>query len=228
MDLPAYFLRRPPLPEDPRTIERYEALWAEITRDPGRDLTHAVESPRWRFLAYLAEHKPVLFHGSGDASLATLVPRQANDVNDFGNRQAVYAASDGIWPIYFAIVDRGRMPISLLNGCFRPISPAGVPDDPAYFFSISQEALAAAPWRNGTVYILPREGFEPRPPLEKNGRMHEIMEWASLSAVTPLAKVSVGPADFPFLDAIRGHDPQVVGARAAADPTGFPWLEEQG
>jgi hypothetical protein len=227
METPPYYLRRPPLPDDPAILAHYEDLWASIVADPGiTDLTAALPSPRWPFLAYLAERQPVLFHGSGDPALAELVPRQSNDVQEFGNRCAVYAASDGIWPIFYAILDRGRMQISLLNACFRTVLPTGALNDPVYFFSISQEARQQAPWRTGTVYILPRAGFEPRPLVHKRGTPIQIMEWASLAAVTPLAKLSVGPADFPFLDQIRGHDLSTIVHRAAANPEGFPWLDD--
>lgn len=228
MESPAYFLRRPPLPADPAAIARYEALWERVAAAAEIvDLTDDLPSPRWPFLAYLAERKPVVFHGSGNPDLGELVPRQSNDVQEFGNRCAVYAAADGIWPIFFAILDRTYKPLSLLNSCFRTVSPEGEMHDPEYFFSINQDARERQPWRTGTVYILPREGFESQPLIFKRGTNIQIMEWASLSAVTPLAKISVGPADFPFFDQIRGHDIAELERRVAANPDGFPWLTEE-
>ncbi len=52
------------------------------------------------------------------------------------------------------------------------------------------------------------------------------MEWASLTAVQPYAKVTVLPHDFPFLEQVRGHDEDVVAQRAAADPNGWPWVTD--
>lgn len=227
VDLPPYCLRRPPLPTDPATIAIYEALWTQATTTPDIvDLTDALPSPRWPFLAYLAEHKPVLLHGSNDPTITALVPRQSHDTEAFGNRCAVFAASDGIWPIFFAIVDRAQPPLSLHNACFRTVLPSGALSDPAYFFSLNHEAWVRAPWRQGTVYILPQAGFEPRPPEPLRGRMTHPLEWASLTAVTPLAKLRVGPADFPFLAEIRAHDMRALAAHVAADPDGFPWVTD--
>ena len=52
-----------------------------------------------------------------------------------------------------------------------------------------------------------------------------IAQVASLTPVRPAAKLRISPEDFPFLQAIHGHDNEVVLARAAADPAGFPWLD---
>jgi hypothetical protein len=44
--------------------------------------------------------------------------------------------------------------------------------------------------------------------------------------VKPLARLQVSPADFPFLDQIRGHDDQIQQERARANPDGFPWIDD--
>jgi hypothetical protein len=140
----------------------------------------------------------------------------------FLNRRAVYAASDGIWPIYFAIVDRERV-TSLLNGCFR------IPDDEDggyayyYYFSVDQDALPHFPWKNGMIYLLPRDSFEQQAPIEFDGTRVEMTQWASPVAVRPIAKLAVEPDDFPFLCQVEGHDPALVAERAKRDPDGFPW-----
>jgi hypothetical protein len=95
-----------------------------------------------------------------------------------------------------------------------------------YFFSINRDALPHNPWRDGTIYLLPRDSFEPQPVQTYRGAAVEVAQWASLAPVRPLAKLSVGPEDFPFLDQIRPHDPAVIRDRARADPDGFPWLDE--
>jgi hypothetical protein len=172
----------------------------------------------------LCDREGIVLHGSGKADIAEFEPRKANDAIAFGNRQAVYAASDGIWAMYFAIVDRGRYVTSLLNACFRVVEATGK-SDPYYFFSINQDALPRDPWREGTVYLLPGDSFEPQPRERYPDIEIEIAQWASLIPVRPLAKLSVRPEDFPFLAQIRAHDPAVIRARAMADPGGFPWLD---
>lgn len=227
MHIPHYYLPRPALQLDAAIIAAYEALWTRITAAPMADeLPYDLPTPVWQFLCYLADHKPVVLHGSGNPNVSAFEPRQATDVIEFGNRAAVYAASDGIWPIYFAILDRDQYPMTLTNACIRVVTSTGESSDPFYFFSISQSARVHEPWRAGTVYILPRTTFEPQMPIASdNGTIH-VLQWASPVLVTPLAKFRVTPADFPFLDQIRGHDDQVQQERIHANPDGFPWIDD--
>lgn len=228
MHLPRYYLPRPPLQLDAATIEAYEALWEQIAGAPtGGELPYVLPAPRWQFLCYLADRKHVLLHGSGNPGITEFEPRKANDTLEFGNRAAVYAASDGIWPIYFAMLDRDEYPMSLTNACFRVSDPAGELSDPFYFFSISQGALAHQPWRAGMVYILPRPTFEPQPPIADGDTTVYVQQWASPVPVAPLAKLRVTHADFPFLGQLRGHDDEIQRRRAQANPDGFPWIDEE-
>jgi hypothetical protein len=126
--------------------------------------------------------------------------------------------------MYFAIVDRDRYVTSLMNACFR-VMEDGQWSEPYYFFSINEDAIPHRPWRRGTVYLLPRATFEHQAPGDYQGKMLEIAQWASLVAVKPLAKLAVGPEDFPFLSQIYPHDPKTVSVRAASDPEGFPWMD---
>jgi hypothetical protein len=102
----------------------------------------------------------------------------------------------------------------------------GSKSEPYYFFSINDDALAHQPWCHGTIYILPRAGFEPQPPVTLRGITGEIPQWASLEPVRPLARLHITPADFPFLARIRGHDHATLRERIMRDPDGFPWLDE--
>ena len=227
MHIPSYFLPRPTEPLDDIRIAAFETLYAEIEQNgTGGVIDYTLSAPKWQFLCYLADNKEIVLHGSGSADIETFEPRQSNDIGEFGNRCAVYAASDGIWPIYFAIVDRERYVRSLMNGCFRVIEEKER-QGPYYFFSINGDALPHRPWRNGTIYLLPRASFEQQSREFSRGQEIEIAQWASLVPVRPLAKLSVTPEDFPFLAQIHPHDPDVVYERAAANPDGFPWLDEE-
>ncbi len=228
MQLPRYYLERPAIQLDEATVTAFEAVWTQIaTATAPAELRYELPLPRWQFLCYLADHKPVLLHGSGKADIATFEPRKADDALEFGNRAAVYAASDGIWPIYYAILDRERYPMSLTNACIRAVTPTGEASSPFYFFSISRAALQQQPWHSGMVYILPRATFEPQAPIPtEDGEVH-VMQWASAMPVVPLAKLRVSPADFPFLEQMRGHDDDIQWQRIQANPDGFPWIDEQ-
>ncbi|MBV9359193.1 MAG: hypothetical protein JO023_27095 [Chloroflexi bacterium] len=227
MELPRYFLPRPDLQLNARTIADFERLFAAtVERGDGAVIEYTLAAPRWQFLCYLCDQREVLLHGSGQPDIVEFEPRQSNDVAEFGNRRAVYAASDGIWPVYFAIVDRDGGVTSLVNSCARVIEPDGGRGEPHYFFSINADALSRRPWRQGTVYLLPRQPFERQAPLRYRGLELEAAQWASPASVRPLARLPVEPGDFPFLGQMRGHDPRLVRQRAARDPDGFPWLDD--
>ena len=89
--------------------------------------------PTWQFLCWLADQKGYLLHGSGSADIQVFEPRQSNDVAEFGNRKAVYAASDGIWPMFFAILDRNKYEMTIVNAAIRLESPTGEISDPIIF-----------------------------------------------------------------------------------------------
>jgi len=179
---------------------------------------------RWQFLCHLADARGFVLHGSGDSGIDVFEPRQAVDLSAFGNQKAVYAAGDGIWAMFFAIVDRDRVP-SVTNACVRLADAAGRVSPPRYVFSISQSALPNRPWRSGTVYVLPGDSFTLQPPLRYGEFEVRIPQLASLVAVRPLARVAVEPADFPFLPQIRGHDDDRLAEYARALETGAPWPE---
>jgi hypothetical protein len=225
MQIPCCFLTRPEADWGAETIASFERLFAQALEDRGAAIDYRLPAPKWQFLCHLCEHKAIVLHGSGETEITELAPRQSADAAEFGNRRAVYAASDGIWAMYFAIVDRRRV-TSLINACVRVAEPSGR-SGPYYFFSVNRDALPYNPWRSGMIYLLPRHSFEPQPLQQYRGAMVEIAQWASRVPVKPLAKLAVAPEDFPFLGQIRPHDPAVIQARAAADPEGFPWLDEE-
>lgn len=203
-----------------------DALFSESLQNPGLDLTKHIPIPLWQFCCYLTDTHPVVLHGSKNPAITTFVPRRSFDRNPFGNRSAVFAASDGIWPMFFALVERDRYQLSLMNACFRVVEPGGKRSVPFYFFSITQTALPQYPWSNGVIYLLPKTTFEQHPPQHADGITYEIMEWASLQAVQPIAYLRVCPEDFPFLAQVRGHDEAVIQERAKANPEGWPWINK--
>ena len=211
-------------------VAAFERLFADITERSKQgeivDIDYDLPAPKWQFLNWLCDTKDVLVHGSGNSDIEEFEPRQSDDVFEFGNRRAVYAASDGIWAMYFAIVDRDGPVRSLMNACVRLIDEDGSRSDPYYFFSINGDALPLDPWRQGTIYLLPRDTFEQEPPSEMRGIPYETQQWASLVAVKPIGKIAAGPEDFPFLSQMYPHDPEVIRERATRDPEGFPWFDD--
>lgn len=223
--LPPYFLPRPPMELDSSLIAEFDRLFAEAAeRGPHAAIDYTLDAPKWQFLCYLCESHDVILHGSGSPDIAEFEARQSNDTDEFGNRCAVYAASDGIWPMYFAIANRDGPVGSLINACFRVVDNEGNTSQPYYFFSINEDAFEGDAWRNGTVYILPRSTFEQQPLDDSRDMKVEIEQWASPVNVKPLAKLAIAPDDFPFLSEVRGHNMERIIERSKLEPAGFPWL----
>ncbi len=185
--------------------------------DPERPIDYRLEVPKWQFLCHAADRADFVLHGSGNPGITEFIPRQPPDLTDFGSRLAVFAATDGIWPMFYAILNRDSMPLSMCNGCVR----AG--DEVRYHFSISSPALKRQPWRTGTVYLLPSATFDLEP---ATGEIRSAQA-ASPVPVRPVAKLTVHPDEFPFPHDVHGHQDAELLARAAAVPDGFPWHEPE-
>ena len=226
MRLPDYWLTRPGVTFDERTqIAFDELLHATLSSNGCPTIQFTLPWPKWQFLCYLADQRDIALHGSGNPDIALFEPRQSNDLGEFGNQKAIYAASDGLWAMFFAIVDRDRVR-SVTNACVRLADETDTLHGPYYVFSVSQSALASQPWRTGVVYLLPRRTFTTQPPLAFGSNEVHIAQLASLVPVQPLAKLTVTPADFPFLMQIRGHDDQRLQEYATALQTGAPWPQD--
>ena len=225
-ELVHYLNPRPPLSLD--YAELTEAIEVRMALRPSAEMVRI--EPKaiapWKLLCYLADQGDVVLHGTGDPNISEFIPRQPVDSNPFGAQMAVYAASDGIWPMFYAILDRAAEGFSLHNGCVSFVEDGSL-TPPRYFFSIEQSALSRRAFRNGFVYVLPKQSFRQDPQTEMAGVKFVVHHWASLDAVRPLAIISVTPEDFPFLEGIRGHDDRTLAERMREDPDRFPWIDEQ-
>ena len=186
---------------------------------------HYGDVSRWAFLCGIADRREVAFHGTGDPNIESFEPRQPIDFAPFGHQKAVFATSDPIWAMFYAIVDRARYPITLNNGSITLMDSEGRPGTPHYYFSISRGALKEQPWRTGYVYFLPAEGFVAQPSGMYGGHAARVPQLASPVAVRPFARLQVGPHDFPFLAHIRGHDDERLAEYAEAVMSAAPWPE---
>lgn len=224
MMLPDYWLQRPNIEIDTETRSDFDQLLAKVKVDGiNTRIDYTFPLPRWQFLCYLADHLQVVLHGTGDPNIQVFEPRQSNDLNEFGAQNAVYAAGDGLWAMFFAILDRKHYPMSTSNACIRLVDEAGRISEPRYVFSISQPVLRQQPWRRGTVYLLPGDTFVKQPSLWFGPYEVQIPQLASLVPVRPFARLEVAPEDFPFLKDIRGLDDERLEEYGLAMQTGAPW-----
>jgi hypothetical protein len=221
-----FWLSRPESLLGPETEADLEGMWENAEASDGGWVGAELPVEKWRVLCWLTDQKELLLHGSANPNIEVFEPRVPNDrsPDEFSKRTAVFAASDGVWPIFYAILDRSLPGLRFLNAALRFEPEPGRLTSMHYFFSVTDGVLRSGQWRDGVVYILPKEGFVQQPPYELNGhRVHEP-HWASPKPVRPLARIRIGPLDFPFLDSIRGHDNDDIARRSAEDPHGFPWL----
>jgi hypothetical protein len=222
-------MERPPIRLDRSTrsaIEEFLSLG-----QPGADSLLDVDAilrargnvTPWQFLSGLADCREIAFHGTGDPNIGSFEPREPVDFAPFGQQKAVFATSDPIWAMFYAIVDRDRYPLTLNNGCILLMDAKGRPGLPYYYFSITRSAVHRRPWRTGYVYFLPTESFAEQPAGTYAGHVARIPQLASPAAVTPFARLQVAANDFPFLAQIRGHEDDRLAEYARAVMAAAPW-----
>jgi hypothetical protein len=178
-------MRHPPLTDEVRSA--FDALLARTPE--GGMVGYDLSQPKWWFLHHLVAHGYVL-HGSNEPAIDEFRTRQTFNAHDVPI-DAVFASDDAIWPLYFAVVNR-PVAKSYINWCEHPGNATS-----RYLFSIGSDPRDDASWTTGTIYVLPRETFEPTP-----GGSRELV---SLVPVRPRALLRVEPHDFPFKGRTRGH-----------------------
>jgi hypothetical protein len=160
------------------------AVFDELVARGGEVDTAACPYPVHELLDHLVRAHGLLLHGSNQAGLDVLEPRPARDWAT--ELRAVVACDDGIWPIFYAVVDRARVP-DVSTACMH------LGRRRFYMFALAGDPAAAGSWTDGVVYALPRSGFR-----REWGR-----EWVSPGPAGPLLEVPVGPGDFPLRSAVR-------------------------
>ena len=154
--------------------------------------TAELPEPRLDFLDWLAAARRVVFHGSQRDDLTLLsTERRSTDTTAWGNPRAVYASSDPVWAIYFAVLRREGAFRGTRNGSIR------VGGRRFYFFLHNRGSASPDRFRPGSLYLLPGDTFTRQPaPVD-------LAHLVSHEPVVPLARVDVTPLDFPFRDRIR-------------------------
>jgi hypothetical protein len=226
MNLPDYWLERPNLVYSSQSQADFDHLFSAL-QAAGKNtlINYNFPVPKWQFLCYLSDHREVVLHGTGNPNIQVFEPLPSNDLSEFGAQTAVYGAADGLWAMFFAILDREHWPMYTSNACIRLVDEAGLISQPRYVFSISHSALRQKPWRKGMVYLLPGETFIKQPSLQFGPYEVRIPQLASLVPVKPFAHLEVAPEDFPFLGDIRGLDDDRIAEYGQAMQSGAPWPE---
>jgi hypothetical protein len=190
----------------PEKSARFEDLFQFcLERANGSWVDYNLPYPKYEFVQHLTEQDVVIFHGSNNTDINTFQPvRKSMELMDEtgrGNIAGVYGTHDGLWAMFFAVIDREKLKGSIRNGVMYFQDRDGG-QLPVYNFSINQDQLAVKPVTEGALYLLPRETFR-RLKLTENSFTNE---WASEKPIKPYAKLRLQSEDFPFLDQIDGHD----------------------
>ncbi len=155
--------------------------------------------PKEDFLRFLTHEKKFLLHGSSNKTIEILKPRQANDAHkEFGNKKAIYAVEDPVFPIFHAIQDRSKLEDTVISERKESLKT----EEDQYSFRMPKKVLEQEPWMSGIVYILDRGTFT----QGVNDEGHPIDEWASEVSVKPTGKIEVTPEDFRFLDQVESFE----------------------
>jgi hypothetical protein len=158
--------------------------------------------PKVDFLNYLCDWRGLVAHGSPMHELKTIEPiRKSRDNNEFGNRTQIFCSPDAIWAMWFAILDKDKFTLTN-NACIR--IGLGERREKYYHFALPRNKKEDAPFTEGMIYICRAESFPSRrviPILQFLGG--EVEEWGSEQPVQPLAKITIAPSDFPFLNQVQ-------------------------
>jgi hypothetical protein len=188
-----YFLKVSEPALSQQAVNEFEELYEQfISKGNGDFIPYKSNFPKYAFFNYLIEKKNVLVHGSNLSDITRFEPREQTLFNGKPVK-AVFAASDGIWSLFFAVINRKDYLGSLRNICLTILTKKGIKR--FYYFSVNKDFQGKC-WTNGTIYILPKNMF-------KNGGIKD--EWVCESEVKPLAKMSVTPDDFPFTEQVKKH-----------------------
>ena len=189
-----------------------------LERRDGSSIQWGLPWPKWRFVEWLSSEGDFIFHGSPLSDLDTFAPRRSSveimDQGGTGNRAAVYGTPYGLWAMWFAVIDRAKLKGSIRNGVMLWHDRSGHPVN-LYRFTVHHDYVGGDIWRTGTLYLLPRDAFEPIPFYPGGPPSNE---WASTSEVRPLASLTIDPGDFPFVDRVGGHDDgELIAAEVLGD-----------
>ncbi|RNA66867.1 hypothetical protein [Alteribacter keqinensis] len=183
-------LKAPELDLSSEAKSEFEAIYNDwITKGNGAFIPYESNYPVSLFLNYIIETKNILVHGSNNPSIDCFEPKDSTLFNGKPVK-AVFAASDGNWSLFFAVVKKEGYSGSIRNLCLTAPTKKGVKR--YYYFSVNRNVH----WTDGTIYFFPKEPF-------KQGGIRN--EWISESPVEPLAKLAVKPEDFPFWGKVSRH-----------------------
>ena len=201
--------RRKTLPEREQR-EAFERLWKQYQLQGENPLiSYNLPYPKIDFLNYLCDFGEnlvsggIVAHGSNQGDLTILEPvRKSRDVTEFGNRLQIFATQDATYATWFAILNKTRY-VSTKNACLR-VGSQDANWVKLYYFYLRREDAPIKPYTTGYIYLCRALDF----PARRQDKMYaalelEAEECGSEQAVSPLARLAVEPASFPYLNQVE-------------------------
>ncbi|CAM3603598.1 hypothetical protein [Marinicrinis lubricantis] len=188
------FYRSPSVEMDIEQEQYFENLLNHMRLYPHKPITATLRYPKHHFLHYLSHQLDVVFHGSNHIDIERFEPREQTLYNGQWTK-SVFATTDPIWPMFYAVLDRAKVQGSFRNGCLVHKKKR------YHFYSLNPSTMRSSPWTCGMLYILPKASFT----MAGKGKLR-FDEWVSSVPVKPIGRIQIHPEDFFFIDKISTHE----------------------
>lgn len=120
VELPSQAMLHPEQSSDARVFDELFDATVALDHDRVPKIQYEFSRPKEDFLRHLVRSRNVLLHGSPILDLENLDPKQANDSEKkSGNQRAVYAVTNAVLPIFYAIQDRTKISGVVRSGVVR-------------------------------------------------------------------------------------------------------------
>ncbi len=172
-------------------IEKYEELLKSVNE--GRQIDYSLHYPKYRFLQYLSLTENYVFHGSNYRNIERFEPREQTLYNNELST-ALFATTEPIWSIFYAVFNRSALIGSFRNGCIIGRNKK------YHYYSINKSTIKNNLWTDGMLYILPKDKFY----MSGQGKVH-FDEWICNEYVILIGKISVSLSDFYFSNKVAIH-----------------------
>jgi hypothetical protein len=186
-------------------VPLFEAHYRALLQDDGTVPDDPAFSV-YRFLRYLALHKPVVFHGSPRSDLDVLLPL-SETIHQGQPARFLYASGGVLFPLVHGL--NAQPAIAGKQWPFRVVAfyRRMPPDAPRLYAHVSvNEALKALPFdTTATLYVCRREDFEPLARKDRAARWtgaaftSEGTTWIARQPVRPVARVQLDLLDCPVV-----------------------------
>lgn len=201
-------------------LNQCEAIYERMPNDVAIPDQWFSDIEKWVFLEYVLHFRHILLVGSNEANVERLAPLRLSSNLDGWNRPRYFAFASSIEAIFHAVLDSSRLTsLDCPTQCTVSLPFTGINEQPKQFYiGLDYRALPEGLWRHGTVYLYRAFDFP--------GDYIDRPFWTE-EPIRPLARLNVGPLDWPMLGHVSGIDLVSQTKRQWDTYAGFPWPNDQ-